>query len=51
MRPDVVALAKNLRRKRQLSLRQIAAELAAAGHLSSNNKPFTALSIRNMLEG
>ena len=53
LRPDVVALAKKLRRKRpkagQRSLRKIAAELAKRGHLSHSGKPFTARSVNNML--
>ena len=54
LRPDVVALAKKLRRKRpkagQRSLREIAAELAKRGHLSHSGKPFTARSVNNMLQ-
>jgi DNA invertase Pin-like site-specific DNA recombinase len=53
--PEVVALAKQLRRRRlkggQRSLREVAAELAAFGHLNANGKPFTPQSIQNMLEG
>jgi DNA invertase Pin-like site-specific DNA recombinase len=51
--PDVVALAKQLRRKRpkggQRSLRQIASDLANAGHLNQNGQPFSASSVRKML--
>jgi DNA invertase Pin-like site-specific DNA recombinase len=54
LRPDVVALAKKLRRKRpkggQRSLREVAAELAKRGHLSHSGKPFTARSVNNMLQ-
>jgi DNA invertase Pin-like site-specific DNA recombinase len=53
--PEVVALARQLRRKRpkggQRSLREIAAELFAAGYANSKGQPFTAQSVQNMLEG
>jgi DNA invertase Pin-like site-specific DNA recombinase len=49
LRPDVVGLAKQLKRKRK-SLREISAELAKRGHLSRTGKPFTARSVNNMLE-
>jgi DNA invertase Pin-like site-specific DNA recombinase len=52
LRPDVVALAKQLdrkRRKRPLSLREISAELAARGHLNEIGQPFSAISVSNML--
>src|SRR5262249_8824882 len=40
-RPDVVALARELRRRRpKPTLRAIATELAARGHLASSGKPF-----------
>ena len=48
-RPEVVALAKQLRRK-HLSLREISAELFAAGHTTKLGKPFTPQSIANMLD-
>jgi len=32
------------------SLRKIAAELAAAGHLNANGKPFAAKSVQAMIE-
>ena len=52
-RPDVVALAKRLARKKpkggKLSLRAIAAELAARGHLNERGKPFAAKSVASML--
>jgi DNA invertase Pin-like site-specific DNA recombinase len=53
LRPDVVALAKQLRRKRggKRSLREISAELARRGHLSSTGQPFTARSVSSMVEG
>jgi DNA invertase Pin-like site-specific DNA recombinase len=53
LRPDVVALAKDLRRKwgkmPQRSLRQISAELAARGHFNSKGRPFSAVSVMKML--
>jgi DNA invertase Pin-like site-specific DNA recombinase len=53
IRPEVVALAKQLRRKKpkggQMSFAAIAAELAAQGHLSSAGKPFTAMAVRSMI--
>ena len=48
-RPEVVALAKQLRQKHPGSLREISAELFAAGHTTKPGKPFTAQSIANML--
>jgi DNA invertase Pin-like site-specific DNA recombinase len=52
--PEVVALAKQLRRKLpnggQRSLREVAAELAALRHLNASGKRFTPQSIANMLE-
>jgi DNA invertase Pin-like site-specific DNA recombinase len=47
-RPEVVALAKRLRRNR--SLREISAELAKRGHVNDAGRPFAAMSIANMLE-
>jgi hypothetical protein len=52
LRPEVVALAKALRRRTkagQRSLRQTSAELAARGHLNREGKPFSATSVMNML--
>jgi 4-aminobutyrate aminotransferase-like enzyme len=52
IRPDVVTLAKALRRKTKAgvrSLRQISAELAARGHLNREGRPFSAASVMNML--
>ena len=53
--PDVVALAKALRRKRPrgkpMSLREIAAELAAQGCVNRVGKPFAAKSVLSMLSG
>jgi DNA invertase Pin-like site-specific DNA recombinase len=52
-RPDVVALAKALARKRSKgkrpSLRAIAASLAAEGHLNERGRPFAAKSVAAML--
>jgi DNA invertase Pin-like site-specific DNA recombinase len=54
-RPDVVALAKALRRKRPkgapMSLRAISAALAAQGHVNERGAPFNPYSIKSMLEG
>jgi DNA invertase Pin-like site-specific DNA recombinase len=52
LRPDVVALARQLRRKRkggQRSLREIASKLTAAGYVNEHGRPFSATSVRNML--
>lgn len=50
-RPDVVALAHSLRGKGRsvLSMRAIAAELAARGHLAASGKPFGPSAIKSML--
>lgn len=53
-RPDVVALARKLHRKNpstgvRRSMATIAAELAAAGHLNGNDKPFQVTAVRRML--
>jgi len=54
LRPDVVALAKRLHRAspktgERRSLREIAAELAKAGHLNENGRPFHPKSVQAML--
>src|SRR5215218_1462190 len=53
LRPEVVAEAKRLRRKRpkggQRSYRQIATELLQAGYANSNGRPFSPSSIKAML--
>jgi DNA invertase Pin-like site-specific DNA recombinase len=53
LRPELVALVRQLRRKRpkggQRSLRDISAELAQRGHLNERSKPFSAASIASML--
>jgi len=55
VRPEVVALAKALARKKpkggKLSLRAIAAELAAQGYLNERGKPFNPKSVAAMLAG
>jgi DNA invertase Pin-like site-specific DNA recombinase len=56
VRPDVVAEAKRLRRAspktgERRSLRDVAAELAAKGHLNANGRPYNAKSVRAMLKG
>ena len=52
-RPEMVQLAKKLRRKHpkggQRSLREISAALAAAGYVNERGAPFAAMSVRNML--
>lgn len=52
-RPEVVAVAKRLRRKRpkagQMSLRAIAAELAKAGYVNENGKPYNPKSVLSMV--
>ena len=55
LRPDVVMLAKRLRRAspktgKRCSLREIAAELAQIGHLNERGKPYGAQSVKLMLE-
>lgn len=56
LRPEVVAEAKRLRRAspktgERRSLRKIASELAAMGHVNTNGRPYSAKSVRAMLEG
>jgi DNA invertase Pin-like site-specific DNA recombinase len=52
--PAMVALAKKLHRYpvngRRRSLRQVAAELAAAGHVVREGKPYEAAAIKRMIE-
>jgi DNA invertase Pin-like site-specific DNA recombinase len=54
LNPDLVALARQLRRKRpkggQRSLRGISRELAERGYLNQLGKPFSAASVASMLE-
>jgi DNA invertase Pin-like site-specific DNA recombinase len=51
-RPDVVALARELRRRRpKPTLRTIAAALAARGHLAGSGKPFEPSVVARMLRG
>jgi hypothetical protein len=53
LRPELVALVRQLRRKRpkggQRSLRDIAEELAARGLFNERGMPFSAASINSML--
>jgi DNA invertase Pin-like site-specific DNA recombinase len=52
-RPEVVALARKLRRRRpkggQLSLREVSKRLAARGYLNERDKPYAAKSVASML--
>jgi hypothetical protein len=52
-RPEVVALARSLRRRRpkagQLSLRDVSKELAARGFLNELGKPYAAKSVASMM--
>jgi hypothetical protein len=52
-RPEVVALARSLRRRRpkggQLSLRGVSKELAARGFFNELGKPYAAKSVASML--
>jgi len=52
-RPEVVALARKLRRRKpkagQLSLREVSMELAAQGYLNERGKPYAAKSVASML--
>jgi DNA invertase Pin-like site-specific DNA recombinase len=49
LRPEAVALAKKLRKRSKRSLREISAALAEAGHVNEHGKPFSAMSIKNMV--
>jgi hypothetical protein len=54
MNPEVVALAKRLRRRNpktgeRKSLRSIASELAVMGYLNIHGRPFAAESIKAMI--
>ena len=52
LRPDVVALARELRRRRpKPTLRAISAELAVRGHLAGSGKPFEPSVVARMLSG
>ena len=52
-RPEVVALARKLRRRKpkagRLSLRSVSKELAALGYLNERGKPYAAKSVASML--
>jgi DNA invertase Pin-like site-specific DNA recombinase len=54
LHPDVVELVRKLRRRRpkggQRSLREISAELAQRGIMNERGKPFSAASIKSMLQ-
>ena len=50
LRPDVVALARELRRRKP-TLRAISAELAIRGHLAGSGKPFEPSVVARMLSG
>jgi hypothetical protein len=47
-RPEVVALAKELRRQR-LPFREIAEQLAARGYLTGSGKPYVTSAVQAML--
>jgi DNA invertase Pin-like site-specific DNA recombinase len=53
IRPEVVALARKLRRKSpkggQMSLRQVSAKLAAQGYVNDRGRPFNPASVAAML--
>ena len=53
-RPELVALARKLRRRRpkagQLSLRAVASKLAARGFFNERGKPYAAKSVASMLQ-
>ena len=53
-KPEVVEMAGKLARARpkggKRSLREISAELAAAGHTTKSGRPYTATAIKLMLE-
>ena len=49
LRPEVVALAKELRRQR-LSYRKISAELAARGHVTARGKPYVTSAVQAILQ-
>jgi len=52
-RPEVVALARKLRRRKpkagQLSLREVSRELASCGYLNERGRPYAAKSVASML--
>jgi DNA invertase Pin-like site-specific DNA recombinase len=54
LRPELVALAKRLRRQKpkggRMSLRKISAELAQRGIMDERGQPFSAASLASMLE-
>ena len=50
LRPEVVAAAKLLHKQERLSYREIAARLFEAGHINKHGDPFSASSIKSMLQ-
>jgi len=44
-----VARAKNMRKRSKRSLREISAALAEQGYMNERGKPFSAMSVKNML--
>jgi DNA invertase Pin-like site-specific DNA recombinase len=50
LRPEVVAAAKLLHKQERLSYREISARLSEAGHINKHGDPFSASSIKSMLQ-
>lgn len=50
LHPEVVGEAKRLRRRKGMTLRKVAAELAAGGFLNQFGRPYAAASIRSMVD-
>jgi len=50
LRPEVVAAAKLLHKQERLSYREISARLFEAGHINKHGDPFSASSIKSMLQ-
>jgi hypothetical protein len=50
LRPEVVAAAKLLHKQERLSYREISARLFEAGHINKHGGPFSASSIKSMLQ-
>ena len=48
--PEMVAIAKRLRRGKRRSLRKVAAELARLGYLNERGVEFSASAVRSMVE-
>jgi DNA invertase Pin-like site-specific DNA recombinase len=49
VRPETVALARELQRGKRMSLRKIAAELKAKGHLTAKGNQYSASAVQSML--